>query len=183
MKTIYRILIVSLVIILTYVSYILICKKVIYPIKYDKYVISAAKEHNIDPYLIFAIIKQESNFNKYATSNKDAKGLMQILDSTADEAAETIYWLDAGNIDLYDASTNITIGVKYFRTLLDRYDGNISLAICAYNAGLGNVDKWKASEEIYNDGHINISSIPYKETKTYLTNILKYYNRYVKLYE
>lgn len=183
MKTTYRIIIGILLIILVYISYILICKKVIYPTKYNKYVQLAAKENNIDPYLIFAIIKQESKFNKYAVSNKEAKGLMQLLDSTAKEIAADINYINEGNIDLFDSSTNICIGVKYFKSLVDRYDGNIHLAICAYNAGLGNVDKWMLSKDIYLDGHVNVSCIPFEETRTYLTNILKYYNRYVELYQ
>ena len=183
MKIAYRVIIIVLLLILGCISYRLICKKVIYPIKYNKYVQQAAKENNIDPYLIFAIIKQESKFNKNAISKKEAKGLMQILDTTAEEIAVDLDYIDEKNIDLFDASTNICIGTKYFKLLVDRYDGNIHLAICAYNAGLGNVDKWMLSEEIYSDGHVNISYIPFEETKTYLTNILKYYNRYVNLYE
>lgn len=165
-----------------YLSYIVICKTFIYPIKYDKYVITAAKENNIDPYLVFAIIKQESNFDKNACSNRKAKGLMQILDTTAEEISQGINYINTEEFDLYDAKTNIYIGVKYFRTLLDRYNGNIRLALCAYNAGLGNVDKWINSENIYLDSKINIGNIPFEETKTYLINILKYYDKYVSLY-
>ena len=183
MKTTYRVIIIILLLILACISYILICKKIIYPTKYNKYVQKAAKENNIDPYLIFAIIKQESKFNKNAMSKKEAKGLMQLLDTTAEEIALNIPYMDEKNIDLFDASTNICIGVKYFRSLVDRYEGNIHLAICAYNAGLGNVDKWMLSEEIYSDGHVSVSCIPFEETRTYLTNILKYYNKYVNLYE
>lgn len=183
MKTTYRVIMIILLIILACVSYILICKKVIYPTKYSKYVVAAAKENNIDPYLIFAIIKQESKFNKNATSGKNAKGLMQLLDSTAEEIVLEIENIDENNIDLYDASTNICIGVKYFKSLVDRYDGNIHLAICAYNAGLGNVDKWILSTDIYSNGHINISNIPFEETKEYLVNILEFYDKYVDLYE
>lgn len=176
-------IVIILAIILTCISYTVICKKFIYPTKYSKYVLEAADNNNIDPYLIFAIIKQESKFNKNATSNKEAKGLMQLLDSTAEETAVDIEYINSDSIDLFDAKTNIYIGVKYFRTLVDRYDGNIRLAICAYNAGLGNVDKWILSEDIYSGGELNISNIPFEETKTYLVNILNYYNKYVKLYE
>jgi len=171
-----------LAIIFTYIIYTVICKEYIYPTKYSKYVIEAAGDNNIDPYLIFAIIKQESKFNKNAISNKEAKGLMQILDSTAKEMAVNLEYVDAENIDLFDAKTNIYIGAKYFKALVDRYDGNMRLAICAYNAGLGNVDKWILSEDIYLNGELNISNIPFEETKTYLVNILNNYEKYVKLY-
>lgn len=176
------IILVILFIAIVYMGYIIVAKHIIYPIKYSNYVIEASKENNVDPYLIFAIIKQESKFNKDVCSNKNAKGLMQLLDSTAVEMAADIDGIDINNIDLFDAKTNIYVGVKYFRTLLDRYDGNIRLAICAYNGGLGNVDKWKLSEDIYSQSEVNISNIPFKETKEYLVKILKYYNKYVELY-
>ena len=182
MKTIYRILLIIFLIIFTYISYKFICRKIIYPTKYDKYVEQAASENDIDPYLIYAIIKQESNFNKDSISNKNAKGLMQILDSTAEETAIKIDYIDSRDIDLYDSTTNISIGTKYLKSLINRYNGNIYLGICAYNAGLGNVDKWILSEDIYLNEHLNISNIPFKETKTYLTNILKYYQKYIDLY-
>jgi len=175
--------IITLLIILIYIVYMVICKQYIYPTKYSKYVIETAKDNNIDPYLIFAIIKQESKFDNRACSNRNAKGLMQILDSTANEIAEEINNIDKNNLDLFDAKTNIYIGAKYFRTLVDRYDGNIKLAICAYNAGLGNVDKWKLSEDIYFASEVSISNIPFEETKMYLVNILEYYDKYVELYK
>lgn len=172
-----------LVISLAYIGYLIILKTYLYPMKYDKYVIHAAEENNIDPYLIFAIIKQESKFNVKASSNKEAKGLMQILDSTAQEMTESIEEIDASTLNLIDAKTNIYIGTKYFKTLVDRYKGNIRLAICAYNAGLGNVDKWILSNDIYSNSEIVIANIPFKETKEYLINVLKYYDKYVELYE
>ncbi len=182
MKTTYRILLVILLIIFTYISYKVICKKIIYPTKYDKYVEKAAADNDIDPYLIYALIKQESNFNNEAMSSKNAKGLMQILDSTAEETASQIDYIDSQNIDLYDSNTNICIGTKYLKSLINRYNGNIYLGICAYNAGLGNVDKWVLAADIYSNGHVNMSNIPFEETKTYLTNILKYYQKYIDLY-
>lgn len=167
---------------LVYLGYIFVCKTYIYPTRYNRYVLDAAARYNVDPYLIFSIIKQESKFDKNACSSKNAKGLMQLLDSTAQEMAIDIEEVTSTNLDMFDAKTNIHIGTKYFRTLIDRYDGNIHLAICAYNAGLGNVDKWKLSKEIYSDSKVNISNIPFEETKEYLVNILNYYNEYVSLY-
>ena len=165
-----------------YLGYIFVCKTYIYPIIYSNYVLDAAAKYNVDPYLIFSIIKQESKFNKNACSNKNAKGLMQLLDSTAKEMALDETEVNTEILDLFDAKTNIYIGTKYIRTLIDRYNGNIYLAICAYNAGLGNVDKWKLTKEIYYDSKVNISNIPFKETKEYLVNILNYYDKYVNLY-
>ena len=177
------ILVLILVSTLIYLGYRFICKIYIYPIKYSKYVQKSASDNNIDPYLIFAIIKKESKFNNNSISKKNAKGLMQVLDTTAKEISKDMPNIEETSIDLFDPETNILIGTKYFKTLLDRYNGNISLAICAYNAGLGNVDKWLLSSDIYKDGAIIISNIPFEETKMYLVSVLNYYNMYVELYK
>ena len=174
--------ILALTCLLIYLGYILVCKTYIYPTIYSCYVLDAASRYNVDPYLIFSIIKQESKFNKNACSTKKAKGLMQLLDSTAEEMAVDMAEITSTSLDLFDSKTNIYIGTKYFRTLIDRYNGNVRLAICAYNAGLGNVDKWKLSESIYSDSKVKISNVPFEETKEYLANILKFYNKYVSLY-
>lgn len=168
--------------ILIYLGYIFVCKTFIYPTKYSSYVIDAAARYRVDPYLIFSIIKKESKFNKNASSNKDAKGLMQLLNTTAEEMVIDMPEITSAALDLFDSKTNIYIGTKYFRSLIDRYNGNIHLAICAYNAGLGNVDKWKLNENIYCNYKVNISNIPFEETKEYLVDILNYYNKYVSLY-
>ena len=169
-------IIVLIVLLSVYITKIIL-KKYVYVIKYEEIVKKSAANTNLDPYLIFSIIKQESKFNEYATSKKNAKGLMQILDSTAKEISNN------NEVNLYDAATNITVGTKYFKTLLDRYNGNLNLSICAYNAGLGNVDKWITSENIFKDNKLIISNIPFKETREYLINILNYYNKYVELYK
>lgn len=175
--------IIILTCILIYIGYIFLCKTCVYPTRYKKYVLDASSRYNVDPYLIFSIIKQESKFNKNACSNKNAKGLMQLLDSTAEELILDMAEITSTELDLFDSKTNIYIGTKYFKALIDRYDGNIHLAICAYNAGLGNVDKWKLNESIYSNFRVNISNIPFEETKEYLVNILKYYDKYVDLYK
>lgn len=170
-------IIIVLIVLLSIYTTKIILKKYVYVTKYEEIVKEAAANTNLDPYLIFSIIKQESKFNEYATSKKNAKGLMQVLDSTAKEMSND------SEVNLYDAATNINVGSKYFKSLLDRYNGNLHLAICAYNAGLGNVDKWITSESIFRDNKLIISNIPFKETREYLINILNYYDKYVELYK
>lgn len=133
------------------------------------------EKYNIDSLLIYSIIKAESNFNSNAESNSSAIGLMQLMENTAQEIEE-----DITKEKLYNAETNIKIGVEYFSKLLEHYD-NINLAIVAYNAGMGNVDKWIEQGIILEDGS-NIENVPFKETNIYARKVLRDYEIYKKLY-
>lgn len=159
-------------------------KIITYPTRYKEIVEIQANKSEIDPYLVFAIIKKESKFNKNAISNKDAKGLMQIMDSTASDilkANTDIFTTD--QIDIFDAKINISIGTIYLKQLVDRYNGDIVMAVAAYNAGLGNVDKWKKDSNIFQDGTLIIDNIPFEETRNYTSTVIKYYNGYKRSYE
>ena len=155
--------------------------KKIYPIKYSEYVETYSREYNIDTYLVYAIIKAESNFKEYAESTSNAIGLMQITKATAFETAEKME-LEVTKEDLFDPELNIKIGIKYFRILLDKYENNINLSIIAYNAGIGNVDKWIENGTIKEDGS-DIENVPFKETNNYARKILRDYNIYKELYK
>ncbi len=121
-----------------------------------KHIHQAAEEHQIDPLLIKAIIKTESNFNPMAVSPKGAQGLMQLMPSTARLLQVT---------DPFDVQQNIDGGTRYFKQLMDSYDGNIRLSLAAYNAGPGRVRRSGG-----------IPNIP--ETKNYVTKVMKYYRAY-----
>lgn len=161
--------------------------KVLYPVKYSEYVYKYAEENSLDPELIFAVIKAESNFKPDVQSRSNAKGLMQLMDSTANEVFTKIEnkfdntASKNNSKDLFDPETNIKIGTKYLSTLLTRYDGNLYLAVIAYNAGIGTVDKWVQDGTIKKNGS-DLENIPYKETKTYVQKILKNYRVYKTLY-
>jgi soluble lytic murein transglycosylase-like protein len=98
----------------------------------EKLVSEAAERHRIDPALIRAVIETESNWNPSAVSRKGAVGLMQLIPTTAQRF---------GVDDLYSPQQNVDAGVKYLKTLLERYNGNLDLALAAYNAGEGAVDR------------------------------------------
>lgn len=153
-------------------------KNTLYPLKYESIVDEYSEEYGIDRYLIYAVIKGESNFNPKAISSKGAIGLMQLMQDTADEIGEDI---GIESVDLYDEDTNIRIGVKYIFDLIDKYEGNINLAIVAYNAGTGNVSKWIEDGTIKKDGS-DIENVPYKETNMYVRRILNNYRIYRLLY-
>lgn len=155
-------------------------QKLIYRQDYSEYVEKYAKEYNIDPLLIYAIIKAESNFNNDAVSSKGAAGLMQLMDETAEEVAtnESIEYVS--NDSLHDPETNIRIGVKYFADLIAIFQ-NEAISLAAYNAGMGTVQGWIDDGIIEADGS-DIENIPYNETNMYVRKILKDYDIYRNLY-
>lgn len=181
----FKIIIITICIfILLLVSCYIILKKVIYPLNHFDIVKEEAAKNNIDPYLVMGIIKTESGFEKYATSNKDAKGLMQIMDTTANDINNQINIVDNVNEKLYDEKVNIALGCKYFSTLLNKYNGNYYLAICAYNAGMGNVDKWIEQGIIDSDlDEYKEVDLPFDETEKYLKKVLISYKMYRNLYK
>jgi soluble lytic murein transglycosylase-like protein len=98
----------------------------------EKLVREAAERHRVDPALVRAVIETESNWNTSAFSRKGAIGLMQLIPTTAQRFGAT---------DAFNPKQNVEAGVRYLRTLLERYNGNLDLALAAYNAGEGAVDR------------------------------------------
>lgn len=187
MKTIYKIIavIAILVIVVIIIAKVFNIEQIIlqniYPKKYEEYVEKYAEKNNIDPLLIFSIIKAESNFKENAESSSGAVGLMQLMEETAKEIAESMDEPILEKEDLKEAETNIKIGIKYYSILQKNYDGNMLLALTAYNAGIGNVNTWIKNGIIKSDGS-DIENIPYKETNMYVRKIIRNYKMYNKIY-
>ena len=170
-------LIISIVIIFKPQNWFL---KKIYKLEYSEYVYKYAKENDIDPYLIFSIIKSESNFERNIESSSVAIGLMQLMETTAKEQAAKLNMEYTKEI-LYNPEINLQLGINYLNVLLDYYDQNYVLAFAAYNAGIGNVQNWIKEGIIQPNGR-DIENIPFKETNMYVRKVIKTYEIYKDLY-
>lgn len=154
--------------------------KFIYPLKYEKQIAEYSKEFNLDKYLVMGIISAESNFDVDAESHKSAHGLMQLRDETALWCIHNLD-LDISEDSIREPNSNIRIGCAYMRYLTDLYKGNVVTAAAAYNAGLGNVNKWLADKRYSKEG-ITLAAIPFSETKAYVEKVQKRAKIYERLY-
>ena len=112
-----------------------------YPLEYENIVLGHAENYDLDPALIAAVIYRESGFDPDAVSESGAVGLMQLLPATADGIAELTGGSEFRPDDLYEPELNVRYGAFYLRRLLTKYDGDLELALAAYHAGQGNVDR------------------------------------------
>jgi soluble lytic murein transglycosylase-like protein len=124
--------------------------------QYDDLIIKASEKHKIEPALIKAIIKAESNFNHRAVSPKGARGLMQLMPATASSLQVQ---------DSFHPENNIEGGVRYLRYLLNYFNGNLPLALAAYNAGENAVIRHRGVP-------------PYRETQVYIQRVLSYLDKF-----
>lgn len=144
-----------------------------FPIPFHEHVKAAARQTAIDPHFMFAIAKQESAFNIDAKSPVGAMGLMQLMPTTAKATAKK-----AGLVyrpqDLVLAEKNIALGSRYLEELLTSFSGNRILASAAYNAGPSRVRQWLRKDDTKLPYDVWIETIPYKETRLYVQNILSF---------
>ena len=146
-----------------YLSLSVLISTICYPIKYFDDVTKCCQSYNIEYSLVLAVIKAESNFKKDAISKVGAIGLMQIMPSTAKFIADKIKKEELAK-DLYNAKNNIELGTAYLSYLIKRFC-YIDVAICAYNAGEGEVRNW-----LNENGKLKY--IRYTETRLYLKKVL-----------
>jgi len=123
--------------------------------RYEDEIVVVSERYGVDPNLVKAVIKVESNFNPRAVSPKNAMGMMQLIPATAN---------DYGVDDPFDPHENIDGGVRYLRDLIEVFNGDLELVLSAYNAGVSAVIKY------------GYSIPPYSETKEYVKKVLAYYN-------
>ncbi|WP_314586865.1 lytic transglycosylase domain-containing protein [Paenibacillus terrigena] len=157
--------------------------KWIYPIHYKEAIVKHAKTFDVDPLLIAAIIRVESNYKLSSESRKGALGLMQVMPNTASWVIE-MGKFDSVTMDevKHEAEPNIQIGSWYIKSLLTKFNNNTYVALAAYNAGPSVVAKW-LQNETWDGKFETVKKIPYGETKNYVQRVVYYYNKYKDLYQ
>ncbi|MGI5842084.1 MAG: lytic transglycosylase domain-containing protein [Christensenellales bacterium] len=158
------------------VFFVLVYTNLRFPMMYKTQILKESYNNNLQPQIIASLINVESSFQKDAVSKRGAIGLMQVMPSTAQWVAGKI-GLPYSEEKLFDVSFNIAVGSYYLKYLINKF-GNLSLAICAYNAGETVVNSWLKIKELSSDGK-TLQSIPYEETK----NHLEKFNFNLKTYE
>ena len=154
--------------------------KTLYPLKYADYVETYTEEYGLEKSFVFSVIECESGFDKDAVSNVGARGLMQIMPETFD-------WLlsktgeDFSEDDLFEPEVSIKYGCMLYSRLLSQFNDE-KVAVAAYHAGTGNVQKWLKNPEYSEDGKTLIK-IPFSSTDYYAQKVIKVKAIYEKLYD
>ena len=179
MKGLYSITIMTLVAIM--LSFLIYCVNgYFYPMRYVEEINSISQRYDLKASLVASIVNVESGYNPNRTSNKGAKGLMQLMPSTAQWLCENLK-IEYDEERLYEPEYNLNLGCYYLKSLLNKFT-NVDSAICAYNAGPTNVNNWLKNSEYSKDGQV-LQKIPFEETENYIVKVnknLKYYSRKYK---
>jgi len=154
--------------------------QIIYPLKYWDLVKRYSEEQSLDPYLVAALIRQESTFNAGIRSPAGARGLMQIMPATGTTIARE-QRRRYQHSDLYDPEANIRLGTHYFRKVLDQFGGRVDYALASYNAGPHRVRAWTRSGSNA-DPEEFIEEIPFTETRNYVKLVLRNEMLYRRIY-
>ncbi|MGH7161991.1 MAG: lytic transglycosylase domain-containing protein, partial [Planctomycetota bacterium] len=131
---------------------------------------AVARRHGLDPKLVDAVIRAESRYNPDAVSNARAYGLMQVTVATARETAGREVLVH----ELFEPHVNVDLGCRYLQRLLRAYGGDLRLALMAYNAGPGSVDRWRKQEP---DPERILRELAYAQTRAYVAKVLAYLER------
>ncbi|MBQ8965265.1 lytic transglycosylase domain-containing protein [Ruminococcus sp.] len=153
-----------------------------YPTEYEEYVIKYSEEFDVDPVLVFSVIKVESNFQPNATSSVGARGLMQLMEDAYDWVKFRLDDDSESYDDMYDPETNIRYGAYYLSFLMERYDNSIDLTAAAYHCGMGQVDSWLEDGTISAE-NFDVGDIPPENDQTshYVNKINDAYSAYKKI--
>lgn len=153
-----------------------------YPLHYRSEIGAAAAEQGLDPLFIAAVIQTESGFRESAVSSRDARGLMQLLPSTAQWLAEKSGDSDFTPDKLFEPGYNIALGSRYLAELLHQFGGEKVVALAAYNGGRGRVQRW-LEEGVWDGSEANLEQIPLGETRAFVQRAMQNYRNYRRLYE
>lgn len=151
-----------------------------YPIRYTNTIGSVSRRYGLDPFLVAAVARTESNFNPAAVSRVGAVGIMQIMPDTAKWIAQLNSWKGDKRPVLTDSADNLELGACYLEYLILRFGGDINSALAAYNAGPNPVDSWlsKAGSKT----SLGMSDIPFKETRDFVGRVERYRDIFSKVH-
>ena len=144
-----------------------------FPMPYKQQVMQHAEARELDPSIIYGVMRRESLFDPLARSSVGALGLMQLMPSTARLVAKSIGMKRPRKSDILRVENNIRLGTHYLRTVMNRFDNNVALAAAAYNAGPGNVKRWLPKNTIMS-ADLWVETVPFKETRNYVQAVLAY---------
>jgi len=140
-----------------------------------------ARANRLDPFLVAALVRQESEFNPGAVSRANAVGLMQLLPGTGRKVARELRVRRFNTQKMLNPATNLQLGTKYFRSMVDQYNGTVEYALAAYNAGADRVQGWLAEGNFPSTEEF-VESIPFTETREYVQAIMRNASLYRRLY-
>lgn len=155
--------------------------ELLYPLHFSETIKANAAKNSIDPLLVQALTREESYFNHQAVSSSNAKGLMQLIPSTATAVAGWEKLSSFSQFDLFKPEINIRLGTRYLKYTHDTFSGNSMLAVAAYNGGPGNVKKWLNSLST-DDWDQFVENIPLSETRNYVRKVFRSYWAYRDIY-
>jgi len=144
-----------------------------FPMPYKQQVMQHAEARELDPSIIYGVMRRESLFDPLARSSVGALGLMQLMPSTARRVAKSIGMKRPRKSDILHVENNIRLGTHYLRTVMNRFENNVALAAAAYNAGPGNVKRWLPKNTIMS-ADLWVETVPFKETRNYVQAVLAY---------
>ncbi|HPP87681.1 MAG TPA: transglycosylase SLT domain-containing protein, partial [bacterium] len=157
-------------------------KTILYPQFYSDIVTFNSARNDVDPYLVFSIIREESRFRTFAVSRAGAQGLMQIMPATGRWIANKMGIPYYRHADLNIPHINVKMGAWYFSYLTKRNKNNLILSLAAYNGGQANVDKWLKEINV-DDIDEFVEKIPFRETRNYVKKVMTSYNIYKQIYD
>lgn len=155
--------------------------KVLFPFPYNEAIRKYAQERKVDPFLVLSIMRQESKFKPTAKSPAFARGLMQLIPSTAAQLAHTLGLQNFSEDQLYNPDININLGTKYVQDMVQKFGNRPEILAASYNSGESNVRRWLACTSS-NELIEFLSNIDYPETKNYVMIVLSNYDWYTRVY-
>ena len=155
--------------------------QLLFPLPYEKDLVRSAKQQSLDPYMVAAIVRQESEFDPQALSAKHAYGLIQVEPATGRALARRAGIKRFSNRSLFQPAINLTLGASYLRALLDQWGGKWEQTLASYNAGKSRVNEWITWNQ-YQEPAEFVESIPFTETREYVEAVLRNATVYRQLY-